>query len=71
MFDKENGICKSKDDAWNTETINAEQQHVTFTQWLGEELSKPNINSCGYVISLLARAGAETVKAHKGGRDDT
>lgn len=71
VFDPEKGICDSKDEGWNTMTKQEHGKLMSFSTWLQNELNSSELNSCGYVATLVAKAGAEMVKAHKGERYDT
>ncbi|MFZ2404578.1 MAG: hypothetical protein WAW41_05535 [Methylobacter sp.] len=71
VFDADNGICKVGDEAWSVTTLTENGTEIKFADWLKQALENTALNSPAYVATLVARMGAEYVKAEKKGvRDD-
>lgn len=71
LFDADNGICKDGDESWGIATLTFEGSEIKFADWLKQALVRQGLNDPAYVASLIARMGAEYVKAQKkGARDD-
>lgn len=66
IFGSENGICKKDDIDWNISTPTTENPALTFSLWLKNVLGR-DMDKSGFVISLVAKAAANMLKATKGG----
>lgn len=70
LFDADNGICKDGDESWGIATLTAEGREIKFADWLKQALGQDGLKNPAYVASLIARMGAEYVKAQKKGAHD-
>lgn len=67
IFDAADCICKAGDEAWSVTTLTANGTEIKFADWLKQALENNDLNSPAYVAALVARMGAEYVKAQKKG----